>query len=164
MRKIAVLNTKKIVKTAVVAALYATLTIVVAPLSFGMVQFRFSEILILLCFLDEEYAPGLILGCLLANFFSPMWIADIIFGTFATFLTTVMIKRSKNLLIASLWPTFFCFIIGIELHFLLDMPFLIGTFWVMLGEFVVVTLIGYPIFKMILKNKKLVAILRFESI
>ncbi|MEG2295485.1 MAG: QueT transporter family protein [Oscillospiraceae bacterium] len=54
MNNIKVFNTKKLAKTAIIAALYAGLTIAVAPLSFGMVQFRFSEILILLCFLDEE--------------------------------------------------------------------------------------------------------------
>lgn len=157
-------KTRKLVKTAMIAALYATLTIAVAPLSFGMVQFRFSEVLILLCFLDKEYASGLVLGCLLANFFSPMWVADIIFGTLATYLSTVMIIRSKNLLIASLWPTFFCIIVAIELHLLLGMPLIIGTLSVMIGEFAVVTLLGYPIFNMILKNKKLVCVLRFESL
>ncbi|MEG2295486.1 MAG: QueT transporter family protein [Oscillospiraceae bacterium] len=76
--------------------------------------------------------------------------------------STVMIKRSKNLFIATLWPTFFCFMVGIQLHLLIGTPLIIGTFWVMFGEFVVVTLLGYPIFKIIMKNKKLVSILRFQ--
>ena len=64
-------RTKELMNTAMVAAVYAVLTLAIAPLSFGMVQVRFSEMLMLLAFFDKKYAPGLILGCFIANCFSP---------------------------------------------------------------------------------------------
>ena len=58
---------KKIVITGLVAAIYAALTLVIAPLSFGPIQFRISEIMVLLAFINPIYILGLTLGCLLAN-------------------------------------------------------------------------------------------------
>ena len=55
-------NTKFLMITAMVAAIYTVLTLMIAPLSFGLVQVRFSEMLMLLAFVDRKYAPGLILG------------------------------------------------------------------------------------------------------
>ena len=48
MRRILMNNRKKLLKLAlcaVIAALYAAITILTAPLSFGLVQFRLSEAL-----------------------------------------------------------------------------------------------------------------------
>lgn len=74
-------KTRMLAYTALVAAVYAVLTVGVAPLSYGMIQIRFSEILVLLAFVDKRYAPGLILGCFIANCFSPLGMVDAIFGT-----------------------------------------------------------------------------------
>lgn len=43
-------NIKRIVISALIAALYATLTIALAPISYLGVQFRISEIMVLLAF------------------------------------------------------------------------------------------------------------------
>lgn len=155
-------KSKKIVKVGMIAALYAVLTLSIAPISYGAIQFRLSEILVLLVFFDEDFALGLILGCFISNLYSPLGVIDVIFGTFATFLTVTMIKRSKNLFIASLWPTVFMIIVGIELNFVEHIPFLITTIYLMLGEFVVVTGIGYPLFKFISKNEKITSLLKIK--
>lgn len=156
------LDTKFLVKTAMVAALYAVCTMVIAPLSFGPVQFRFSEILVLLAFLDKDYILGLVLGCAIANLFSPLGLVDVVVGSFATFLSVYMITKSKSLLIASLWPTINCIFIGAELYFLTNVPFILTTLQVALGEFVVVTLIGYPIFKLVINDDKLTKMLKIR--
>ena len=49
------------------AALYAVLTVLLAPLSYGPVQFRFSEALTLLPYFLPEAIPGLAVGCLVAK-------------------------------------------------------------------------------------------------
>ena len=54
-----------IVRAAVIAALYAALTLALYPISFGAVQFRVSEALTLLPVLMPEAIPGLFVGCLL---------------------------------------------------------------------------------------------------
>lgn len=51
-------KTRMLAYTALIAAVYAVLTVGVAPLSYGMIQIRFSEILVLLAFVDKRYAPA----------------------------------------------------------------------------------------------------------
>ena len=155
----------RLVKTALIAAIYAVLTIILAPISYGPVQFRLSEILVLLAFIDPIYIIGLTLGCFLANLFGGLGIMDLVFGTIATFLsvsaislTSKFIKhRLTSLIISSLWPTIFNgVIIGWMLNYVLQVPLLLTMFQVGIGEFVVVTIIGVPVFKLIsdkYKNK-----------
>ena len=85
------MDSKRIVKTAIVAAIYAALTIGLSPISYGPVQFRLSEVLILLAFINSDYIVGLTIGCLIANLLGPYGLADIIFGTFATFVSAWMV-------------------------------------------------------------------------
>ena len=73
-RKVEKMNTGKtrfIVYTAIIAGIYASLTISMAPVSYGAIQMRIPEILTLLAFVNPQFAPGLILGCFIANLFSP---------------------------------------------------------------------------------------------
>lgn len=155
-------SVRSIALQAIVAALYVVLTWAIAPLSFGAVQFRFSEIIILLVFVDKRYGPAMILACALANCFSPLGIVDVIFGTTATICAVECIKRSKSLFVASLWPTVFCVFVGLELYWLSNLPFFFTTFTVMLGEFVVVTCIGYPVFKALMKNEALIKLITLD--
>ena len=151
------LKTKRIVRTAVIAALYALLTVALAPISYGNFQFRVSEILVLLAYFDPFYIGGLTLGCFIANLLGPNGTMDVIFGTLATFisvgaisLTAKYIKNKTSLFIASLWPTIFNgIIIGWMLNVTVGAPLWLTIGEVALGEFVVITIVGIPIFKMI---------------
>lgn len=153
---------KAIAMQSIIVALYVVMTWAIAPLGFGAVQFRFSEIMILLVFVDKRYGPAMILACALANCFSPLGIVDVIFGTAATLLAVECIKRSKSLFVATLWPTLFCVIVGLELFVVSDLPFLFTTLTIMLGEFVVVTCIGYPVFKALMKNETLLKLMMLD--
>lgn len=146
-------TTKNIVTVGLVAAIYAVLTVFLAPISYGPIQFRLSEVLNLLAFVNPVFAPGIVLGCFIANLFSPLGMMDVIFGTTATLISVMMIVRAKKLWVASLWPVVFNgLIIGAELQYAFQVPFLIGAFQVALGEFVVVTILGVPLFSALLKN------------
>ncbi len=146
-----------LVFTAVLAAAYAVITIVLAPISYGMVQFRLSEILVLLAFIDRKTIPGLALGCILANLYSQLGMVDVIFGTLATYISVLMMYQTKNMWVASLWPSIVNgVIIGILLHIMLDLPLILSILSVAAGEFVVVTVIGVPLMKnVLLKNETL---------
>ncbi|MDR0819222.1 MAG: QueT transporter family protein, partial [Oscillospiraceae bacterium] len=52
------MTTTKMARGAAIAALYFALTMVLAPLSFGPVQFRVAEALCVLPFLYAEAVPG----------------------------------------------------------------------------------------------------------
>ncbi len=82
-----------IAKAAVIAALYTALTLAVYPISYGMLQFRVSEALMLLAALTPAAVPGLFIGCILANLFGGLGIIDIVFGSTATLLAALAICR-----------------------------------------------------------------------
>ena len=147
-------NIKRIVISALIAALYATLTIVLAPISYLGVQFRISEIMVLLAFYKKDYIVGLTLGCFIANILGPNGTVDVILGTFATFisvwaiyLTGKYIKGKKAIWISSVWPTIFNgLIVGWMLNKLYGLPLILSMGQVALGELVVITCIGVPLF------------------
>lgn len=152
-------NTKKLVVTALVAALYATLTLALGFISYGQIQFRLSEIMILLAFIRKEYIVGLTLGCFLANVIGPYGVPDIIFGTLATLISAILVYLTSKsikkgaLLIASLWPTIINGImIGAMLNIFFGVPLVLGMLQVAFGEFVVITIVGIPFFKMVTKK------------
>ena len=149
------MNTKFLVATAMVAAVYMVLTLLIAPLSFGLVQVRFSEMLMLLAFLDKKYAPGLVLGCFLANCFSPFGMMDIVFGTGCTAAAMFFVTRfAKSLIGASLWVVFCNAFIGIELY-LFGSPLWLSMGMVALGEFLSVTCCGVALFRVMERNRTL---------
>ena len=58
---------RSMVRTAMIAAIYTALSLLLAPFSYGPVQVRVSEALTLLPVLSGEAIPGIVLGCALAN-------------------------------------------------------------------------------------------------
>ena len=155
-------KTKNLMITAMVAAVYAVLTLAIAPLSFGMVQVRFSEMLMLLAFVDKKYAPGLILGCFIANCFSPFGMMDIVFGTGCTAAAMFCVtKFAKSLFGASLWLVFCNAFIGVELY-LFGSPLWLSMAMVALGEFLSVSICGIALFKVLMKNRVLMAKLKLS--
>ena len=153
-------NVKFLVITAMVASVYLVLTLAIAPLSFGLIQVRFSEMLMLLAFFDRKYASGLILGCFLANCFSPFGIMDVVFGTGCTAAAMFcVVKFAKSLFGASLWIVFCNAFIGIELY-LFGSPLWLSMAMVALGEFLSVSICGVVLMKMLMKNRVLMAKLK----
>ncbi|MCW6677877.1 QueT transporter family protein [Anaerococcus sp. NML200574] len=148
-------DTNFLVKSAVVAALYAVLTIFMPVASYGPIQFRFSEILVLLVLYNKRFIPGLLLGCALANFMSPMAAFDVIFGTLASFIAFKLMEKANNLFIASLFPVLLMIVPALGTWFILanNEALLVMIFQFMLSEFVMVSIIGVGIFKILEKNQ-----------
>ncbi|GAA0238375.1 QueT transporter family protein [Metaclostridioides mangenotii] len=149
-------NTKKIAVTALIAAVYAVLTISLGFMSYSNIQFRVAEIMILLAFVDKDYIPGLTLGCFLANILGVYGIPDTIFGTLATFISACLVyqtgkqmgKSTMSLIIASLLPALVnALIIGWMLNKFVGLPLILSMAQVGIGEFVVITIAGIPLFK-----------------
>ncbi|EQK42541.1 MULTISPECIES: QueT transporter family protein [Paraclostridium] len=149
-------NIKKLVTTALVAAIYATLTLVLGAISYGPIQFRVAEIMVLLPFIKKDYIWGLTIGCFLANIIGPYGVPDIIFGTTATFLSVYAVYMTSKmmdgkkyaLLVSSIWPTVInAIIIGIMLNIFFGLPLMLSMAQVGFGQFVVITIIGVPLYK-----------------
>lgn len=151
---------KDIVYNASIAAIYAALTIACYPLSYEGIQFRFAEIMVLLCFFRKDYTIGLTLGCLVANLMSPIGVVDVLFGTIATLISCLGIIFLKQLCFAALIPVIANgFIVGFELWKFMDCPFWLSVGTVALGEFTVL-LAGYIIFMILKKNKAFFEMIR----
>ena len=148
-------DTNFLVKSAGVAALYAVLTLLLPVASYGPMQFRFSEILVLLVFYNKRFIPGLVLGCALANMFSPMMLFDVIFGTLSSYIAFKLMQRAKNLYIASIFPVLLVSVpaLGTWLYLASDEVFVVLLMQFMLSEFVMVSIIGVMLFKVLEKNE-----------
>jgi len=159
---------KKLTVIAMTAAVYALLTVGLSPISYGEFQCRLSESLNLLAFINPLFAPGIILGCFIANLFSPIGVPDWIFGTAATAVSMLFVtKFSKNMFIASIWPVVFNgVIIGAEILFFFSEPpftllkFLSFSATVMAGQVVAVMVVGYIAFSRLMKNDKFASFLK----
>lgn len=151
-----------LVKIAIVAAIYIVTTIMFGDLSYGPVQFRFSELLNFLAFIDPFYIIALAIGCAISNLYS-FGLIDVFVGTFATILATYAMYKSKNMIIASLWPVINCIFVAGELFFLNIAPFWFSLGTIAVGEFVVMTVIGVPVFRAVFKNKKFIQMILIDK-
>ncbi|GKZ03514.1 membrane protein [Paraclostridium bifermentans] len=129
---------------------------VLGAISYGPIQFRVAEIMVLLPFIKKDYIWGLTIGCFLANIIGPYGVPDIIFGTTATFLSVyavymtskIMDGKKYALLVSSIWPTVInAIIIGIMLNIFFGLPLMLSMAQVGFGQFVVITIIGVPLYK-----------------
>lgn len=129
-----------------IAALYAVLTVSLAPISYGPVQFRVAEALTLLPFYLPEAIPGLFIGCVIANFFGGYGILDVVIGGGATLVAAYLSRRMPFLWLAALSPVLVNMIfIGLMLHVLLGVPLWSTSLYVAFGEAGACFLLGIPL-------------------
>ena len=145
-------KTKKLTACAIVAAIYAAITVHTAPLSFGLVQFRLSEALVVLCCFEPTLGIGITLGCFLSNLFSTVMALDIIVGTAATALACFWTSKCKRPWLMPL-PNVLCnaVIVGAMLAFVLfpnnlAVGFATAALQVGFGELAVMYLLGLPLY------------------
>ncbi|MCL2768075.1 MAG: QueT transporter family protein [Synergistaceae bacterium] len=136
----------------VIAALYASITILFAPISFGEIQLRVSEALTLLPFYMPAAVPALFVGCIIANFIGGHGLWDVVFGSGATLFAAWLSSRMPNLWLAAIPPVIVnMFVIGALLHFVLEIPFLITAVWIGFGQAAACFAIGVPLMKLLEK-------------
>jgi len=146
---------KFITQSAAIAAVYAALTLAFHPLSFLQAQLRVSEILTVLPALTSAAIPGLFIGCLISNLFSPVGIADIVFGSIATLAAAFMSYKMPKSYLVPLPPVVVnAVVIGLVLHYTMELPLAATMLWVGLGQAVVCFGLGYP-FLLLMKRLKI---------
>jgi len=72
------MTTRKIAFAGVLGALYAAVTIFLHPISYGPIQLRVAEALMVLPFFFPYSVWGLFVGVIVANLFSPYGVLDIV--------------------------------------------------------------------------------------
>ncbi len=166
-------TTLYIVQAAIIAALYAVLTIgqnLLLPGSASMaVQFRVAEVLTILALYTPAAIPGLTIGCVIANISSVMsglGFYDMIFGSIASLIAALLMYALRNARIGGL-PIFAALmpalangiIVGFEIDFFFvgSMSFNLVDFLavggcVALGEVAVLIVLGLPLSMVIEKT------------
>lgn len=97
--------TKNLCFNGILAGLYLSLTLMLAPISYGTIQLRLAECLCILPALFPYSSWGLFVGCLLSNLLYPaIGIYDIIFGSLTTLLAALITSKLKNVWIAPIPP------------------------------------------------------------
>lgn len=146
-------NTRFLCISAIIAALYAALTLCLPVLSYGAVQCRLAEALTLLPMVLPQAVPGLAVGCLVSNLLSPVGVWDILFGTLATLLAGLCTRRLKaHPLLAAACPVVYNgLIVGFMLAIVYQLPAVLTVAEVAAGEAVAVAL-GYGLMKAV-QNK-----------
>ena len=138
---------KTLTRAAVIAALYAALTLLLAPISYGAMQVRVSEGLTLLPMLFPEAAPALFVGCLLANLLGGSALPDIVLGSLTTLVAALLTRRLRgNRLLAALPPVVLNgLVVGALVHLLYtpEIPMALCMLYVAVGEAIACYVVGF---------------------
>lgn len=124
-------NVRMLTSAAAIAALYAAVTLLLAPISFGPMQLRVSEAMTLLPVLWPEAIGGLFVGCFLSNLLGLYGVMDAAIGGMATLVAALMTwSLRKNRWLAAIPPVLVNAVaIGAMLHFETGLPL-----WLMMLE------------------------------
>ena len=150
------MSVRSIVFQTMIASMYVVLVYIFQFMSFGPLQFRIAEVLLVIVFFDKKSIIGLTLGTFIANWLmSPFGLIDALFGSLATLVAlSLMIVFSKKLIISLSMPALANgLIIGAMIAYVEVIPFLPIFFWVFLGEWIVLFLLGLPLFHTLKNNK-----------
>lgn len=150
--------TKNLTMGALIAALYAVLTILLAPFSFGPIQFRVAEALTVLPYVFPQAVPGLFIGCLVANIYGGLGPIDIFGGSFLTLiaaLLTLWLKRYNTPWLAPIPPIIInAFGVSLYLHVLADVPYWLTVLYIGLGQTGACLVLGLPLLYAFLVRRK----------
>ena len=162
------LSVTRLVRCAVIAAVYVVLCLALAPFSYGAVQVRIAEALCLLPVFGAEYIVGVTLGCFLANLLGST-VIDVVFGTLATLLACLVTYKLRDVRVkglaipASLPPVIFNMLIvgAFEITFFFSDTAptaalaAFNAVAVGIGEIISCTVVGVALVKLVESNEGL---------
>lgn len=144
-------------QAALIAAIYVVLCVVFAPISYGEIQVRIAEALVILPYFTPAAIPGLFIGCFLSNMIGGSILVDMVFGSIATFLGALgsyYLRRSRILvllppIIANTLIVPFVLYYGYGVN--LPIPFMMLTVGV--GEVIAVAVLGSVLLNVLARYK-----------
>jgi uncharacterized membrane protein len=140
-----------------IAGLYAALTVLLAPISYGPLQVRVAEGLTVLPYVAPAAVPGLFLGCLVANLWGGLGWQDVVFGSLATLLAALATRwlgrTGRHPLLAPLPPVVFnAIIVPAYLHVLFALPYWFTVGQVLTGQILACYVLGYPLLLLVRRS------------
>lgn len=147
-----------------VAAVYAAVTLALAPIAFGNIQCRIAEALTLLAILCPQAVGAVTLGCFISNLIGVfmgvniLGVVDVFAGTLATLMAGIISYRARKIRVGNIpWLSVLApivmngLVIGAELAYVLAPEgaywtfFAINTLEVAAGEAIACIVLGLPL-------------------
>ena len=126
---------KEVTFAGLVAALYYVVTLMSAPLSYGQVQCRLSEILLYLCVRNRFAVWGYAIGCAIANLSSPLGMIDVVVGSLCNLVCGLVAFKSHKMSTAFFSGVLLNgAVVGAELWICYSLPFFESAGFVALGQ------------------------------
>lgn len=159
---------RNLLDIAIIASIYIGLTLITYPLSYGAIQLRISEALILLTFFNKRHGIGVVIGVFISNLFNPEGFAliDAVLGTLSTSIAVILIIfTKKKLFLCALYPVLTSFIIVFEIFVISHgaIPLYLIIIGVVGSMAIVELVIGYIVFKILMKNKSFLRLIKCEK-
>lgn len=143
---------KSMVRSALVAALYVSITALFLPFSSGLMQVRVSEALYVLAYFTPAAVPWLFIGCVISNIISGAPFLDVLLGSAATlagawFACFVRRRGLPKVLSPLAGVVVNAFVVGGLLCWLYDVgtPYFVCVLYVAAGQFIACYLLGIPL-------------------
>ena len=155
------MSSKRLAISALLAAVYLCLTLVLMNFGFGPIQIRVAEVLCLLALYKRDFIAPITLGCALSNLAGVMLgldiigYLDVVFGTLATFISLILIYKFRNIklfnkpILSMMMPVLVnSLVIGLMLAYVMQSGdnfmqlFIINAAYVGCGEFIAVVILG----------------------
>jgi uncharacterized membrane protein len=153
------LRSKDVALTAVYAALYVALVVVLGPFSYGPVQIRIADtMLAAVPLLGIAGVLGHTLGVFTANIFSTVGVIDLL-NTIPSFVMAFVVhyvyRKTGNAFSVILTCLSYSAVIGTTVGWMLsyvyNLPLLVTIGYVTLGNIIATVAIGYPVFMLLKK-------------
>jgi uncharacterized membrane protein len=143
-------DTRKIVRAALIASVYILLVYLFAGFSFGIFQFRPAEALTLLPMLYPEAIPALFVAVMLSNILGGLGPWDILGGSLVTLLAAWVTYRYRHTWIAYASPIVLnALLISIYLRLIFEVPYWLSVVGIGISEAISVLLLGIPLIRLL---------------
>lgn len=147
------MNNRYLTKASLIAAIYIILVLIqiipvpLVNLTFGPVQLRLAEGLVILPLVEAAAVPGLFVGCLLANLimvpYSGFGLIDVFGGSLVTLIAAYLTSKMKNKAMGMLPPILLNgLIVSIWVSYFTKVPYLYTVLGIAGGELVSLVLFG----------------------
>jgi len=150
-------RTVRLTRIAAIAGLYVAITYLLAPISFGPIQFRLSETLAILPIFGWEYVAALTVGVFFGNI--PGGPVDMVVGTLATLIAAVLTRLLRKAPVLPFLPPIIVNALMVPIIFLtiddITSPYWLNVLTVGFGQTVVIFTAGVALYLAIKRNRRL---------
>ena len=146
---------RELARGAIIAAVYALLTIFLAPISSGLIQCRVAEAMSVLPFFTFSAVPGLFIGCVLANLLTGAPAYDVLFGSLATliaaYITYLLRRRAPRWLAPLPSVVVNALVVGALLVYVYDVGvgYWVAAGYVAVGQAIACFALGLPLMSLL---------------